>query len=120
MTARVLNRIVIYVRDVDRSAAFYCKHFGFTALHDPADRIVELEPRDKGARLLLHKAGKAQKLGQAVVKLVFDVQDIATFCSAAKNNGLEFGSIHKADGYCFANAKDPDGNSIQVSSRAFR
>lgn len=53
-------------------------------------------------------------------KPFFDVQDIATFCSAAKNNGLEFGSIHKADGYCFANAKDPDGNSIQVSSRAFR
>jgi hypothetical protein len=36
-------------------------------------------------------------------------------------NGLEFGSTHHdhANGYCFANAKDPDGNSISVSSRGF-
>lgn len=54
------------------------------------------------------------------MKLVFDVEDVSAFCEAARVYGLEFGKIHKADGYEFANAKDPSKNSIQVSSRAFR
>jgi len=33
---------------------------------------------------------------------------------------LKFGSIHKADGYSFVNAKDVDGNSVQVSGRKFK
>ncbi|HEX8049272.1 MAG TPA: VOC family protein, partial [Rhizobium sp.] len=28
--------------------------------------------------------------------------------------------LHQADGYVFANAKDPSGNPIAISSRAFR
>jgi len=73
-----------------------------------------------GATLLLHKAGKAQKLGQVAVKLVFDVENVRAFSKAAAAKGLKFGTVHKADGYEFANAKDPDGNSIQISSRAFK
>ncbi len=114
-----LNRILLYVRDIDRSAAFYCRHFGFDARTLPEDRITELVPQGGGARLMLHKAGKAQKMGQAAVKLVFDVEDVSGFCAAAAEAGLGFGAVHKADGYTFANAKDPDGNSLQVSSRAF-
>lgn len=53
------------------------------------------------------------------MKLVFDVKDVAAFCEAASRNGLTFGKIHQADGYVFANTKDPSGNSVQVSSRAF-
>jgi hypothetical protein len=34
--------------------------------------------------------------------------------------GLKFGATHRADGYSFANAKDPDRNSVSISSRAFR
>jgi hypothetical protein len=55
-----------------------------------------------------------------LVKLVFDVQDVPAFCEAAKSRGLDFGKVHKGNGYEFANAKDPSKNSIQVSSRAFR
>jgi hypothetical protein len=33
---------------------------------------------------------------------------------------LKFGTIHKAAGYSFANAKDIDGNSVQVSGRGMR
>ena len=55
-----------------------------------------------------------------MVKLVFDVEDVSAFCESAKTQGLDFGKIHEAGGYQFANAKDPSKNSIQVSSRAFR
>ena len=55
--------------------------------------------------------------GQVRVKLVFAMEDGAAFCNTARAKGLEFGSLHKADGYVFANAKDPAGNSISVSGR---
>ena len=115
-----LTRLTIYTKHMDAMVAFYETHFGFTALHDPQDRIVELQPRDGGAILQLHPAGKAQKMGQVLVKLCFDVEDIEGFCARAAEHGLMFSRPHKADGYRFANAKDPSGNSISITSRAFR
>ena len=115
-----LNRIILYVRDVDISASFYAFFFGFRAVTTPTDRITELVPENGGAHLMLHKAGKAQKLGQVAVKLVFDVVDVSAFREQAAKKGLKFGAIHNADGYEFSNAKDPDGNALQVSSRAFK
>ncbi len=69
---------------------------------------------------MLHPASKGQKPGQALVKLVFDVEDVEGFCAESKTRGLAFGPLHKADGYMFANAKDPSGNTVSVSGRAFR
>jgi hypothetical protein len=38
----------------------------------------------------------------------------------AATQGLKFGATHQANGYAFANAKDPDKNTVSISSRAFR
>jgi len=116
----LLNRILLYTRDVDATARFYAQHFGFIRMDDPDERITELRHPQGGAILMLHKAGKAQRMGQVLVKLVFDVEDVAAFVAACAASGLHFGSLHQADGYDFANAKDPDGNSISVSGRAYR
>lgn len=113
-----LNAIVLYVRDVELCATFYAKHFGFRAVREAGDRIVELV--GEGASLRLHPMGKGQKAGQALVKLSFDVRDVESFCAHARENGLEFGPLHKGAGYVFANARDPNGNPVQVTSRAFR
>lgn len=115
-----LNRLVIYAGNVEETARFYEKHFGFKATSLPGDRIIELVAQDGGANIMLHQATKGQRTGQSTVKLVFDVEDVEAFCRRSAENGLEFGAIHKADGYLFANAKDPCQNSISVSSRAFR
>jgi predicted enzyme related to lactoylglutathione lyase len=115
-----INRIVLYVKDVERVIAFYEKYFGFRADREEGDRIVELSSGDGGAGLLIHPAAKAQKAGQSLVKLVFDVEDVEAFCAGCKKAGLSFGALHKGDGYLFANARDPAGNPISVSSRAFR
>ncbi len=114
-----LGRIILYTKKVDEVAAFYCTHFGFEELRLEGDRIVELVAPDGGANILLHPMSGGRKDGQTLVKLVFDVEDVEGFCAAAKDRGLIFGAIHKADGYCFANAKDPAKNSVSVSSRAF-
>lgn len=115
-----LNRLVIYARDIEQTAAFYERHFAFKPMRMPGDRIVELVSQDGGANILLHQAAKGQRSGQSVVKLVFDIRDVEAFCAECAENGLTFGPIHRADGYVYANAKDPCQNPIQVSSRAFR
>jgi len=114
-----LNRLLIYAKDVEETVRFYEKHFGFRAMRLPGDRIVELTSPDGGAHLMIHQAAKGQRSGQSIIKLVFDVEDVEGFCRRAAEDGLEFGAVHKADGYLFANAKDPCQNSISVSSRAF-
>lgn len=115
-----LGRIILYSRKTDDMVAFYATHFGYAAHERPGDRLVELRPpRPGGIALLLHPLGAGQKAGQVLVKLVFDVEDVAEFCAIAARQGLVFGLIHAADGYQFANAKDPAGNPVQVSSRAF-
>lgn len=118
--AASLGRLVIYTSKIDQMADFYAKHFGFSVLRADDDRIVELRAHSSGMALLLHPAAAKQKEGQVLVKLVFDVEDVPAFCEAARADGLDFGKVHKAGGYEFANAKDPSKNSIQVSSRAFR
>lgn len=115
----MLGRILIYTKKIPEMVAFYTTHFEFDLVELDDDRIKELRPKGAGAALLLHPAGARQKDGQVLVKLVFDVADVEAFCQAAKARGLKFGALHKGDGYVFANAKDPSGNSISVSSRAF-
>lgn len=114
-----LGRIVIYTKKIEQMSEFYSRHFGFSVSCNEGDRILELKPQTIGASILLHPASAKQKEGQALVKLVFDVEDVTAFCEAASVAGLKFGKIHQANGYVFANAKDPSGNSVQVSSRAF-
>lgn len=115
-----LNRLVIYAHNVEETAVFYETHFGFSPMRLPGDRIVELVAQDGGANIMLHQAARGQRRGQAIVKLVFDIENVESFCAERARNGLTFGPIHKADGYVYANAKDPCQNPIQVSSRAFR
>lgn len=115
-----LTALTIYTRQMEAMAAFYCKHFGFVASQDPGDRLVVLKSLHHGMTIQLHPAAKSQKEGQVLVKLVFAVEDVRAFCEASARTGLKFGAIHKADGYEFANVKDPAKNSVCVSSRAYR
>jgi predicted enzyme related to lactoylglutathione lyase len=112
-----LRWIILYARDVEETVVFYGEHFGFKAVRLPEDRIVELVSPDGGAGILVHAAGKAVKFGQATVKLSFQVADVEVFCAERSAKGMVFGPLHKADGYVFANAKDPNGNPISVSGR---
>jgi predicted enzyme related to lactoylglutathione lyase len=115
-----LATIIIYARDMQKTAAFYAVHFGFETTGDIVEGLIELRPPSGGATILIHQAAKSVKLGQVGVKLSFHVRDVAAFAADAAARGLKFGAVHEANGYSFANAKDPDKNSISISSRAFR
>lgn len=115
-----LGTIIIYARDMKKTALFYSRHFGFETTGEVVEGLIELRSTVGGAGILIHQAAKSVKLGQVTVKLSFHVQDIEAFSAKAAAEGLVFGPAHQANGYRFANAKDPDGNSISISSRAFR
>lgn len=115
-----LGTLIIYARDVHRSAEFYRLHFGFESSGEVVEGLIELKATNGGASLLIHPAAKSVKLGQAGVKLSFHVRDVEAFKKESSARGLEFGATHQANGYAFANAKDPDKNSVSISSRAYR
>jgi len=102
------------------TAAFYQEHFSFESTGEVVEGLIELRALNGGAGILIHQAAKGVRLGQASVKLMFDVEDVEDFKQAAATRGLKFGSTHQANGYTYANAKDPDKNSVSISSRAFR
>lgn len=105
---------------MQKSAAFYRDHFGLETSGEVVEGLIELHATHGGASILIHQAAKSVKLGQVGVKLCFQVEDVAVFAASAAQRGLAFGTVHQANGYQFANAKDPDNNSVSISSRAFR
>ncbi|MGH9560154.1 MAG: VOC family protein [Terracidiphilus sp.] len=111
-----IARVILYVRDIPKVAAFHQQFFGLKALPSATEGWLELTGPSGGCTIALHQAAKSQKSG-AAMKLVFAVKDVQAFVRESEGKGLRFGAIHRADGFEFANAKDPAGNSISVSSR---
>jgi predicted enzyme related to lactoylglutathione lyase len=111
-----IARVILYVRDIPKVAAFYERFFGMKPLPGAKDGWLELTCPSGGSTIALHQAAKSQKSG-AAMKLVFAVKDVQAFVRESEKEGLHFGAVHSADGFEFANAKDPAGNSISVSSR---
>ncbi len=113
-----IARVILYVRDIPKVAAFYERFFGMRPLPGAMDGWLELTVPSGGCAIALHSAAKSQKSG-AAMKVVFAVRDVSAFVQDSEKKGLQFGAVHHADGFEFANAKDPAGNSISVSSRGF-
>lgn len=109
-------RAILYVKDIPKVADFYWRHFGMSPLPSNEKGWLELTGNAGGCTIALHQASKAQKSG-AAIKLVFGVADVRKFKSEREKEGLKFGPIHSVRNFEFANAKDPAGNAIQISSR---
>lgn len=120
MQKTTLNTILLYAKNMQATTEFYQKYFGFVSTGEITEGLIELKHQNGGANILIHQAAKGVKLGQAGVKLIFDVEDIEKFKKESAAQGLKFGSTHEANGYSYANTKDPDKNSVAISSRAFR
>ena len=111
-----IARIILYVRDIPKVAAFYQLHFGLVPQPGATPGWQELASPSGGCSVALHQAAVSQKSG-AAMKLVFSVADVQAFKAAAEKQGLKFGVIHDTGEHQFCNGKDPAGNSISISSR---
>jgi predicted enzyme related to lactoylglutathione lyase len=84
-----LGTILIYARNMKKSADFYASHFGFTTTGEVSEGLIELRAPKTGAAILIHQAAKSVKLGQVGVKLVFHVKDVAAFCGRSGRAGAQ-------------------------------
>jgi predicted enzyme related to lactoylglutathione lyase len=116
VTAPPITRVILYVKDIPKVAAFYERFFGMRPLPGATNGWKELASSSNGCTIALHQASVTQKSG-AAMKLVFGVADVPSFKHAKEQEGLKFGVVHKFGDIEFANAKDPAGNSIQISNR---
>ncbi len=118
--APTIARVILYVKDISKVAAFYERFFGMIAAEGSTDGWQELTSPAGGCMIALHQGSVAQKSG-AAMKLVFGVADVEGFKRAAEKEGLKFGVVHRVEEngkrFEFSNAKDPAGNSISISSR---
>jgi predicted enzyme related to lactoylglutathione lyase len=112
-------RAILYVKNIPKVADFYQRHFGMTPLPSYEKGWLEMTSKPGGCTIALHQASAAQKSG-AAIKLVFGVEDVRKFKSEREQQGLKFGPIHSTANFEFANAKDPAGNSVQISSRGLK
>ena len=111
--------VILYVKDIPKVANFYQRHFGLKPLPSKLRGWLVLESAPGGCSIALHQAAVSQKSG-AAMKIVFGVADVYKFVNERKASGLKFGPVHETGEYEFANAKDPAGNSISVSSRGLK
>ena len=114
-----ISRIILYVRDIPKVAAFYEQHFGLKPLSSAEQGWLELGTPGEGCSIALHQASAAQKRG-AEIRISFGVRDVRAFKASREANGLKFGVVHEAGGIEFSNARDPAGNSIQISNRGLK
>jgi predicted enzyme related to lactoylglutathione lyase len=111
-----IARIILYVQDIEKVAAFYQKHFGLKSLGAAERGWLEIGSPNGSCSIALHQAAASQRRGSEI-KIVFGVKDVRKFRPEREAAGLKFGVVHKSRDHEFCNAKDPAGNSIQVSSR---
>ena len=111
---------MIYAKDMKKTADFYAKYFDLEVTGEISEGLIQLNSSSGGTTILVHQAAKAVKLGQSAVKLIFSVKNVEDFKIKSAELGLVFGSTHQANGYQFSNAKDPDKNTVSISSRAYR
>ena len=110
-----ITKIAYYVRDIPKIADFYARHFGFAVRYNEKKDKAVLSPAAGGCRLILLQASKGHKIGQSIVKLLFDVADVAVAKDEHAKKGLMFGPILHGPNYRFANARDPAKNLISIS-----
>jgi len=117
-----LNRIIIFVANVEKCAKFYQDIFGFTVKPGSTPEWVELDTG--GCVLALHQARKngaktSTRTGSAANphKIVFSTKDVAKTREDLIAKGVKMGSIMKFEKLVFCDGTDPEGHKFQVSNR---
>lgn len=118
----------IRVSDLDRSAAFYCDHFGFVVKSrsekSPAgNQIMHLELSGNAHTLeLTYSDDYELNVPEDLMHLAIGVPDLIAFCDGLENKGIEIWPDDWRDtfpaGRKMAFVDDPDGYEIELLERA--
>ena len=116
MSSAVLPRLKLsfdavfyYVRDLERSIAFYHEKLGLPLVS--RDYVARLDV--DGVLFELVPAPKQENLsGTGNARLCFQVQEIKQAVAQLKDNGVQTSDIKAEPGGLLAFFKDPDGNEL--------
>ena len=119
-----LGRVIIFVGDVEKCAAFYQKVFGFKPLESesPSDEWLELETG--GCRLAFHKArGKKGAISHPTGsptdphKIVFFSKNVSNTRQTLVKRGARMGKVLTFGKLQMCDGQDPEGHRFQISNR---
>jgi catechol 2,3-dioxygenase-like lactoylglutathione lyase family enzyme len=107
-----VRRIILFAKNMKTMTRFYEEQLGLTVIHR-SDDFVDL---DGGAcRIALHRTG-TPKPGRT--KICFYVEDVSAARAELVKRGIKMGKDPGSGaGLKLCDAKDPEGNIIQLSNR---
>ena len=119
-----LNRIIIFVGDVQKCADFFRDVFGFTAVPGDDDPAEWIELDTGGCRLAFHKArGGKGRIGfptggsRNPHKIVFFAENVAAVRELLVKRGAKMGKLHQFGKLILCDGDDPEGHKFQISNR---
>ena len=108
-----LDLVFYWVRDLDRSVAFYRDVLGLDLLKAESGRWAEFD--SGGRRFALHAAAPGQPVQPGGATAVFEVGDLDRAKAELSARGVPFGFEGDVAGYArFATFTDPDDNPVQL------
>ncbi len=107
-----LARIILFTNQMEKMSTFYGEVLGLKQV-----------TKEKGwqefaagpANIALHSGPPSP--GRKGPKIVFHAEDVAAHRETLNARGAKFGKLKDAGNFTLTDAKDPDGNPIQLSSR---
>jgi predicted enzyme related to lactoylglutathione lyase len=122
----VLNRVILYVQDVDRLTTFYQQAFGLPVVEELKGdwSVVDAGP----CQLALHRVGRAYRVAdpaswrvESNAKLVMTIdRPLAEVRAELTAKGVPMGEIKSYPGLTglLCDGEDPEGNVFQLAEAA--
>ena len=114
LTSRI-HVVFLYVKDLERAAAFYRDVFGLTLEGDGGWREAQLG----GTRFALHSSHDgAPEPSSGGIVVDFEVDDIDSAVQRLRDARVQVGEISRQPYGTFCDFTDPEGYTLQLFQRA--
>ncbi|MEX0886441.1 MAG: VOC family protein [Phycisphaeraceae bacterium] len=118
-----LNRVIVFVGDVQRCAQFYRDAFDLAFI--PSDDPAAWQELDAGrCRLAFHKAHGPDGPVDAPTggpmnphKIAFFAEDVVQACAELERRGVQMGKVNRFGDLHLCDGADPEGHRFQISNR---
>jgi catechol 2,3-dioxygenase-like lactoylglutathione lyase family enzyme len=109
-----IARVIMYVKDFEGLARWYCETFGFKLrLSRPDARWVEVDI-GRGVVLAFHGGGHP-KAYKRPPQMMLEVPDVEQAKAKREAKGLRLGKIGRWEHVVWCHGKDPEGNPFQLT-----
>jgi glyoxylase I family protein len=104
--------VYLYVRDLDRSLAFYRDLLGIALERDPRDEHWAEATFPDGVRFALHRTTGFEPTTPNTVRISFEVAEVESIAERLSAAGVQVGDVRRAAWGTLCELVDPDGYEI--------